>query len=245
MSGRLTPAQIAQVARAAGFIGAGLVTAVAVALAESGGNPRAVHVNADKYRSRDRGLWQINDHWHPEVSDAAAFDPASAAAAAYRISGGGRSWSAWSTYKSGAAAKQLGTARLAASAATAQPAGFWGDLGKDLVGGPTAGLPKNLQPKITPPGVAADPLAPLKDAAKGLGQLGSLTLLAAKGGAWVADPHNWTRVLLVTGGGVAVLLGLSMVAKSGAAGSNAASIAAIPGRAAHTASKAAAAAALA
>ncbi len=36
-------------------------------------NPKAVNTNADS--SRDRGLFQINDKWHPEVSDKMAFDP--------------------------------------------------------------------------------------------------------------------------------------------------------------------------
>jgi len=47
--------------------------AVRVAQCESGLNPEAVNVNTDG--SRDRGLYQINDKWHPEVTDEQAFDP--------------------------------------------------------------------------------------------------------------------------------------------------------------------------
>jgi len=36
-------------------------------------DPKAVNINKDG--SRDRGLFQINDKWHPEVSDEQAFDP--------------------------------------------------------------------------------------------------------------------------------------------------------------------------
>lgn len=47
--------------------------AMRVAKAESALNPDAVNVNKDG--SRDRGIFQINDKWHPEVTDGQAFDP--------------------------------------------------------------------------------------------------------------------------------------------------------------------------
>jgi hypothetical protein len=75
--------------------------AAAIAMAESSGDPRAVGVNR-KPRSRDRGLFQINDRWHPEVSDSCAFDPRCNAEAAYEISNGGRNWRQWSTWHNGA-----------------------------------------------------------------------------------------------------------------------------------------------
>lgn len=77
-------------------------TAAAVALAESGGDPAALNVNSDQWRSRDRGLWQINDHWHAEVSDACAFDPGCCARAAYAISNGWTDFSPWASFQSGA-----------------------------------------------------------------------------------------------------------------------------------------------
>ena len=46
--------------------------AVRVARCESGLDPAAVNINTDK--SRDRGVFQWNDKWHPEVSDDCAFD---------------------------------------------------------------------------------------------------------------------------------------------------------------------------
>lgn len=124
----LTPRQIANHARKAGFRGPALTWAVAVALAESGGRTDATYHNSDKYHSVDRGLWQINNHWHPEVTDAQAFDPDAAAAAAYRISNGGKSWTPWSTFKNGHARAQYDRARLAthpraAGAASAPAAG--------------------------------------------------------------------------------------------------------------------------
>jgi murein DD-endopeptidase MepM/ murein hydrolase activator NlpD len=97
----LGPQELLQLAQAAGT-GGDPQTATAVALAESAGDPAAVGVNQDQWRSRDRGLWQINDHWHPEVSDACAFDPGCNARAAYTISNGWTDFSPWATYQSGA-----------------------------------------------------------------------------------------------------------------------------------------------
>ena len=47
--------------------------AVRVAKCESGLDPKAVHIN--KNGSKDRGVFQWNDKWHPEVNDHYAFDP--------------------------------------------------------------------------------------------------------------------------------------------------------------------------
>jgi hypothetical protein len=77
-------------------------TAVAIAWHESRGNPAALNdKNNTPPGSRDRGLWQINDFWNPQVSDACAFDPdcsTRAAADLYRRAG----WAPWATFKRGA-----------------------------------------------------------------------------------------------------------------------------------------------
>lgn len=233
---RLTPAQIAAVAAGAGFTGAGLTRAVAVALAESGGDTQAVNVNSDSHRSRDRGLWQINSYWHKEVSDAAAFNPATAAAAAYRISKGGKDWSPWATWTNGAAAAQLGRARFGVAQArkgkgggkggtTGQPAGWddggiipgWPDLG-DVPGVPD--IPGFGDGGIIPaPPSPGEVIEGAKDTADAVKQG---VVLLAHAGMWMSDPHNWVRVALVVGGGGAVILSLYMLAKSGAGGSTAA-----------------------
>jgi hypothetical protein len=72
--------------------------AAAIAMAESGGLVRAKNRNR-RPRSVDRGLFQINSHWHPEVSRACAYDALCNARAALEISGGGRDWSEWNTYR--------------------------------------------------------------------------------------------------------------------------------------------------
>ncbi|MEV0679557.1 type VII secretion target [Actinosynnema sp. NPDC050436] len=114
---RLSPEQIARHAHDAGFRGEDLTIAVAVALAESGGDPRAHNARPpdDSY-----GLWQVNmlgslgPARRRELglpSDSALFDPRENAEAAHRISGGGRSWTPWSTYTNGAYRAHLDEAR--------------------------------------------------------------------------------------------------------------------------------------
>lgn len=207
----LTPAQIAGYARQAGFTGTPLVWAVAVALAESGGNPAATHTNANG--SHDRGLWQINDQAHPEVSDAQAFDPAGAAAAAYAISGKGKSFGPWSTYGNGAAGKQLGAAQLAAAApatVTAQPANWITGLVAPLLPGLGQGLASGAIPNALPSVPGLDALGGLASS------LAAIASALVKAGAWTADPHNWVRILEVAGGVVVIGLGVKLLADTGA-----------------------------
>jgi len=114
---RLTDFEIAEVAMSAGFTWpTTLVTAIAVALAESSGYPRLTNTAGNYPPSRDRGLWQINDYYHPEVSDAAAYNPIRCAAAAFAISQQGQDWSQWSSYVAGSHLKFRGRAQLAARA---------------------------------------------------------------------------------------------------------------------------------
>ena len=100
-----------------------IVVAVAVALAESGCQYNVYLCNpslAQGYYppvscpagtgSYDRGLWQINSHYHSEVSDACAFQVQCNTAAAFLISGKGRNWSAWAPYNSGAWASYISLA---------------------------------------------------------------------------------------------------------------------------------------
>ncbi len=118
--------QIAGHVLAAGFTGEHAAQAIAVAWAESTGQTDARNVNSDSHRSVDRGLWQINSYWHREVSDRCADTPACAAAAAYRISNGGRDWSQWATWPS-PANTHLSKARRAVgspAAGGATPAGI-------------------------------------------------------------------------------------------------------------------------
>jgi len=95
---------IAGYAAAAGFSGDALRIAVAIALAESGGNPGAHNSRPpdDSY-----GLWQINmlGPLGPQRramlglnSNADLYNPMTNARAAFMISGGGTNFNPWSTF---------------------------------------------------------------------------------------------------------------------------------------------------
>lgn len=104
----------------AGFNGQALATVVAIAQAESNLNPSATNVNRDG--SIDRGLLQINNVYHAEVTDACAYDPACAMTAAFRISRRGTDFTAWSTYTGGAYLRYLaGTAQSTQRQAPGKP----------------------------------------------------------------------------------------------------------------------------
>ncbi len=49
--------------------------AVQVAVNESSLDPNCVHKNSDRRKTIDRGLYQINNFWHAEISDKCCFDP--------------------------------------------------------------------------------------------------------------------------------------------------------------------------
>lgn len=114
---KLSPAQIAEYAHEAGFRGQDLTVAVAVAMAESGGDTKAHNAVPpdDSY-----GLWQVNmigslgparrDEFHLD-SNRELFDPEENAKAAWAISGHGDSFRPWTTYTSGAYKKYLDDAR--------------------------------------------------------------------------------------------------------------------------------------
>jgi hypothetical protein len=123
----LSPRQIAEYAHEAGFRGQDLTTAVAVALAESGGRTTAHNATPpdDSY-----GLWQINmlgalgpDRRRQFDLDGnrELFDPATNAEAAYAISGNGASFGPWTTFTSGRHRPFLDEARRATRALARRP----------------------------------------------------------------------------------------------------------------------------
>lgn len=105
-SGNLNVAQIAGYASTAGWTGDDLVTAVAIALAESSGNPAAIGDSGNSI-----GLWQIDIVYHPEFSGDDLTNPQTNANDAYQIytqSG----FSAWSTFTNGAYEAYVTTAQI-------------------------------------------------------------------------------------------------------------------------------------
>lgn len=102
---RLTPGEIQKYAYNAGFRGIDLIIAVAVAMAESGGDTGAYNPETaagTKQGSGSRGLWQIYGAAHPEFNNDSVYDPAKNAQAAYSVykAAGGR-WTPWSTFNNG------------------------------------------------------------------------------------------------------------------------------------------------
>ncbi len=114
-AGGLTYADVINLEIAVGVPRNELATALAIAMAESGLRTNATNVNTDVYQSVDRGLWQINNHWHPDISDNQAYDPTGLgnARAMMEVSNNGTNWNPWSTYSSGAYLSHLGVAEEA------------------------------------------------------------------------------------------------------------------------------------
>jgi soluble lytic murein transglycosylase-like protein len=88
---------IAQLAAGAGFTGNDVDIAVAVALAESGGDPGAINPEGSY------GLWQIYVPDHPEFAGWNLLDPQTNARAAYQVyAKAGNRFRPWTTFKTGA-----------------------------------------------------------------------------------------------------------------------------------------------
>lgn len=102
--GMLTATQIKTVAANAGFSGPDLITAVAVALAESGGNPDAHGDTTLGSGTGSFGLWQIYSDAHPQYGPdfTVLYDPQTNANAAYSIyAAAGYRFTPWTTYNAG------------------------------------------------------------------------------------------------------------------------------------------------
>lgn len=95
----LSYGQIVALCKAQGFPDPYL--AAAVAMAESGGNTCAKNTNTDG--STDRGLFQINS----VNGSLSVYNLKQNIANAFKISNGGRSWSPWVTFQTGAYRKYL------------------------------------------------------------------------------------------------------------------------------------------
>lgn len=117
-TGPLSAGQIASAAKAGGFPDNEIALAVAIALAESGGNARAHNANPpdDSY-----GLWQINmlGALGPArrvqfgiKSNDELYDPVTNARAAFMVRRG-QGWNAWSVYANGRYKRYLADANQA------------------------------------------------------------------------------------------------------------------------------------
>lgn len=88
------------VAYVAGFRGMRLVRAVALMNAESGRWTRAWHKNIvdGEEDSIDRGLFQINSKWHPDLGWPACYHPVKNSKYAYKISSQGQFFKPWAAF---------------------------------------------------------------------------------------------------------------------------------------------------
>ena len=115
-----------------GYFAGDLVTAAAICVAESTGDPKlytcdengAVVGHGDFVQgqpvkcptgttSYDRGLWQLNSVAASGTSDSCAFDPVCNAKTAYLASGRGTSFAPWSSYDQDVYTKQIDPAQTA------------------------------------------------------------------------------------------------------------------------------------
>lgn len=120
----VAPNDVAKVAVAAGWKGWQVVTATAIAKAESGHNAYAINVVGNElrvdgtsnpaYRSLDVGLWQVNTYWWPSATVKDLLDPTKNAGQAFAIWNGmyGKTagtysakvtaaWDQWAVYAAG------------------------------------------------------------------------------------------------------------------------------------------------
>lgn len=118
----LSPAQIAKLARQAGFTGNALVTAVAVGMAESRGKVKAIGDTRLQNTTwgPSVGIWQVRslnkDRGRGSERDQLAnMNPVNNARSAYKISGGGKNFKPWSVYTKGLYRDYLDEAQAAVS----------------------------------------------------------------------------------------------------------------------------------
>lgn len=181
----ISPADMANWARQAGFSGPDLTTIVAIGIAESHGHTDAKNTNLDG--STDYGVWQINsvhadlfDKW-PEWWSVTNANMAHALFTARK-----NSFDDWVTYKNGTYQMymgQAGSAALNPGAAT------------NTSGGPDQTTTTNIIPGV-------DAIA---------SSLSAFSTGFAAMAKWMSDVHNWERVGLVFIGGALVVGALVML----------------------------------
>jgi hypothetical protein len=115
-------AGLVELATAAGITGPDAQLAAAIAMAESGGNPKAISLTGDY------GLWQVNARSWPQFDRNRLLEPAYNAKAMAVIARTSRGWDHWSVHKNGRYKKFL-----EAAGGSTSSAGFgWSDLVPDL-----------------------------------------------------------------------------------------------------------------
>jgi hypothetical protein len=155
----LSTADALRAAQAAGFQGDALITAVAVARAESG-----LRYDAVGDSGRSIGLWQVHLPSHPTYNAGQLYDPLANARAAYEISGGGTNWQPWTVYKTGAYTQHVPAVRAQAETLgllEGQPFSIPGGHTGETVG--WADQLNPWKPKQTEPGLIGEAAASIFD----------------------------------------------------------------------------------
>ncbi|MFF8495177.1 transglycosylase SLT domain-containing protein [Streptomyces albidoflavus] len=206
---KLTQAQVAMYAQAAGMPNPQLMAAIA--MAESGGNTRAHNpVPPDN----SYGLWQINmlgsmgparRREYGITSNTALFDPAVNARAAAKILSS-QGLKAWSTYTNGAYKKYMGGGATPVFDFN-DPFNLWPDDWGDAPGSLGGDSLNDMFGGDGSTSLSMDP--GLADVAKGIGTIAEAT---AKAAVWMAQPANWVRVAYVVGGAALAGMGLYIIA---------------------------------
>jgi len=130
---RLSSAQIASAMRSAGWPENAIPMGVAIALAESGGNPSAVN-NSNRNGSRDYGLFQINSVHKSLLKQGNWANPVDNARMALKVyRDAGNSWKPWATFNHGSYRKfykaNVGSANISGDG---KDDGFWQGAGKGI-----------------------------------------------------------------------------------------------------------------
>lgn len=205
----LTQDQIVQVARAGGLPGDPEVWA-AIAMAESSGRTDVVNSIGCV------GLWQINQpahvKAHPTWTVAWLQNPvnnARAAAVTYRAQGFG----AWEAYTGPDGKGSDGPWRQYYRGSNASQAGWSPDFWNL---DPFGLVPGNPHKDYSPgdPFGGDPPYSGSVDTAQGVATgIGAIAEAVQKSAVWLGNAKNWERIGYVVGGGVLVLLGLTIVAR--------------------------------
>jgi hypothetical protein len=174
--------------------------AAAIAMAESGGNPRA-HNTDTSTGDNSYGLWQINmlGEMGPErrkkyglSSNDQLFDPETNARAMKGESGSGTNWTPWTTYTSSDPEKSYRRFMdVPVEDKTKDP------LWKDIL--------KALSPAYAVGSSAGGVGGTITDVGQGIG---SIVETVNKSAAWLSNSENWVRVGYVVGGSVMIIVGL-------------------------------------
>lgn len=221
----LTPTQLAMLAKAAGFAGDQISTAVAIAMSESGGNSAAHNTNAatgdDSY-----GPWQINmkGDLGPDrrktyglKADADLLNPVINARVAYGVSSHGTNWTPWSDYKNGHYSQYLSEARRAASEADRMTSAGLDDFIRGIGGG--LGLPQlgdiagAAQDQIAAAGGVAGALASIGQSVSGMASTVLSVGKLADGILRLMLPTNLLRLAMGIAGFTFVFIGIFLLGR--------------------------------